>query len=336
MTKKIKILITGTAGFIGFHLANKLLKKKINVIGIDNINNYYDIILKKKRNAILLKNKNYKFYKIDISNKGKLNKVFEKNKITYVINLAAQAGVRYSLKEPMKYIQSNLLGFFNVLELSKKYKIKHFLYASTSSVYGINHKLPFMESDDTSHPLQLYAATKKSNELMAHSYSYLFNLPTTGLRFFTVYGPWGRPDMSLFQFTENAISKKHLKIFNYGNHSRDFTYIDDIVLMITSLIKKIPKKNKKRKISASNSTAPYRVVNLSCGKKVKLMNFVREIGKNLNVKLKIQYFPMQLGDIKETLSSKKLIRNIIKCPTPTNYKIGVKKFIDWYKSIYVH
>ena len=331
----MKVLITGTAGFIGFHLAKRLLKKKISVIGVDNINSYYDINLKKKRNSILLKDKNYKFYKINISNFNKLNHIFKKNKITHVINLAAQAGVRYSLKEPMKYIESNLLGFFNILDLSKRYKIRHFLYASTSSVYGINHKLPFEENDDTSHPLQLYAATKKSNELMAHAYSYLFNLPTTGLRFFTVYGPWGRPDMSLFKFTHNAINNKPLQIFNYGNHSRDFTYVDDIVTMIVNLLKKIPKKNLKRKIVASNSTAPYRVVNLSCGKKVKLMNFVKEIGKNLNIKLKVKYLPMQPGDIKEKLSSKKNIKKIIKYPKPIDYKIGVKKFIHWYKSFYL-
>ena len=235
----MKILVTGSAGFIGFHLAKRLVEKKINVIGVDNINSYYDINLK-KRNSILTKNKFYKFNKLDISNK-KLENIFKKYKITHVVNLAAQAGVRYSLQEPYKYIQSNLLGFFNILDLSKKYKVKHLLYASTSSVYGINNKLPYKENNDTSHPLQLYAATKKSNELMAHSYSHLFNLPTTGLRFFTVYGPWGRPDMSLFKFTKCALENKPLQVFNFGNHSRDFTYVDDIVTMIEKFLIKFQK-----------------------------------------------------------------------------------------------
>lgn len=331
----MKILVTGSAGFIGFHLAKRLVEKKINVIGVDNINSYYDINLKKKRNSILTKNKFYKFNKLDISNKKKLENIFKKYKITHVVNLAAQAGVRYSLQEPYKYIQSNLLGFFNILDLSKKYKVKHLLYASTSSVYGINNKLPYKESNDTSHPLQLYAATKKSNELMAHSYSHLFNLPTTGLRFFTVYGPWGRPDMSLFKFTKCALENKPLQVFNFGNHSRDFTYVDDIVTMIEKLLNKVPKKNLKQKIDPSNSSAPYRVVNLSCGEKIKLMDFIKEIEKNLNVKLKIKYLPMQPGDIKETLSSKQNIKKIIKYPKPKNYKLGVKNFINWYKSFYL-
>ena len=258
-------LVTGSAGFIGFHFSLFLLQKKKRVVGIDNINNYYDQKLKKDRLKILKKYKNFIFHKIDITNEKKLEFVFNKYKFYYVINLAAQAGVRYSVSNPEKYISTNINGFFNVINLSHKKKIKHFLYASTSSVYGKNENYPLKEDFSSSHPAQIYAATKKSNEMIAHSYSSIFNLPTTGLRFFTVYGPWGRPDMALFKFTKNIIKKKKIELYNHGDHIRDFTYIDDIVKSIYLILNKIPKKNKLynfKKMNPKNSYCPFRILNI--------------------------------------------------------------------------
>ena len=241
----MKILITGCAGFIGYHLSKYLIKKNINVIGVDNINNYYDTKLKKDRlkNLFITNKKKFSFYKTDIHNQKKFELIFKKNKrITHVINLAAQAGVRYSITNPNTYVKSNLVGFANVLENCKCYKVKNLIFASTSSVYGSNKKMPYKESDDTDSPIQFYAATKKSNEVMAYSYSHLYNINTIGLRFFTVYGPWGRPDMALFKFTKNILAGKKIDVYNHGNHSRDFTYIDDIVDAIFLLINRKEKK----------------------------------------------------------------------------------------------
>ena len=238
------ILVTGCAGFIGFHLAKKLIEKNLLVVGIDDLNKYYDVKLKKDRLKILnktTKRGKFKFYKTDISKIDDIKKVFKKHNIDYVVHLAAQAGVRYSIQNPEAYVKSNLVGFANILENCKNNKVKHLLYASTSSVYGSNTKFPYKEKHRTDHPIQFYAATKRSNELMAHSYSHLFKLPTTGLRFFTVYGPWGRPDMALYKFTKNIIQNKYIDLYNKGNHSRSFTYIDDIVFAIISLLKKTPK-----------------------------------------------------------------------------------------------
>ena len=241
--KKNKILITGSAGFIGFHVCKTFLKNNYSVCGIDNLNDYYDVKLKKDRtNFLKNKFKNYKFIKIDISNKKSLEKLFKIKRFDTVINLAAQAGVRYSIKNPDAYVKSNLQGFCNLIELSTKYKIKHFVYASTSSVYGMNQKQPLSEKDNVDHPIQFYAATKRSNELIAHAYSHLFNLPTTGLRFFTVYGPWGRPDMALFLFTKNILKNKPIEIFNNGDHIRDFTYVDDVAKSVFYVSKKKTKK----------------------------------------------------------------------------------------------
>ena len=240
--KKIQ-LVTGVAGFIGFSLALSLLKKKYKIIGIDNLNNYYDINLKKSRLKILKKFKNFEFIKIDLKQYKDLNKIFIKKKINIVYHLAAQAGVRYSIEAPRAYINSNIIGFFNVLELCKTHRIKHLIYASSSSVYGANKNFPFSESDNCTHPIQLYAATKLSNESMAHSYSALYKLPTSGVRFFTVYGPWGRPDQALFLFTKNILENKKINLFNYGNHTRDFTYIDDVIEGLIKIGKKIPTNN---------------------------------------------------------------------------------------------
>ena len=331
------ILITGSAGFIGYHLAKKLLKNNFKVLGLDNLNSYYDVKLKKDRIRDLKKisKKNFSFHKIDIENYKKLSNFFNKYKIKYVVNLAAQAGVRYSLTNPEKYISTNLVGFFNVLDLSKKKKIKHLIYASTSSVYGDVHKLPLKEKFSATHPLQLYAATKRSNELMAHSYSNLFNLPTTGLRFFTVYGPWGRPDMALFKFTKLILENKKINIFNYGKHSRDFTYVDDIVEGIFKLLNKIP-KNRKDNINQdpSKSISPFEIYNIGNSNKVDLMKYIQEIEKNLKKISKKKYLKLQQGDIKDTLSSTKKLKDAINYKPRTTYKVGVKNFVNWYLDYY--
>lgn len=334
----MNILVTGCAGFIGFNLCNSLLKNKKNKIyGIDNLNNYYSIKLKKDR-LKLLKKKNFFFFKVNILNKKKLFYIFKKNKIQIIIHLAAQAGVRYSLLNPEVYVDTNIKGFFNILEISKIFKVKKLIYASTSSVYGLNKNLPFKEKNAADHPIQLYAATKRANELMAHSYSYLYKIPTIGLRFFTVYGPWGRPDMALFKFTKNILKNKNIDLFNYAKHSRDFTYIDDVVNIIINLINKSVKGFKnwnKNNPDSSFSPAPFRIYNVSNGSRISLINFLKEIEKNLNKKAKINYLPLQKGDIQDTLSCTKLLNRTIKIKKKTNYKNGIKYFIDWYLNYYI-
>ncbi len=320
--KNKKYLITGSAGFIGFHLSKKLLTKGFIVIGIDNLNNYYDQKLKKDRNKILKKFKNYKFKKIDIRNYKKLESIFKKNLIHGVVNLAAQAGVRYSLKNPRSYIENNINGFFNILELSKKYKIKKLVYASTSSIYGLQKKFPLKENFNTDNPIQLYAATKKSNELMATSYSHLYKMDTVGLRFFTVYGPWGRPDMALFKFTKNIIMGKPIEVFNKGKHERDFTYVDDIVDGIINII-----INKKSKFGA-------KIFNIGNGKKIKLLKYIQLIEKNLKRKSKKKFLPLQKGDVIKTHSDTKLIKKHYNYQSKTEVSYGVKKFIEWYVSYF--
>ena len=327
----MNILVTGAAGFIGMHTCKKLLKNH-KVIGIDNFDKYYSVYLKKKRIEQLVKNRNFYFTKIDIRNNSKLNKIFKKFKPKIVIHLAAQAGVRYSLKNPEKYIQSNILGFFNILENCKKNNTKKLIYASTSSVYGNIKKFPFKENMSTSAPLSVYAVTKKTNELLAYSYHHLYNLKTIGLRFFTVYGPWGRPDMSLFKFTKNIIENKKIDLYNNGDHARDFTYVEDVAKIIYKLTKKPSKKDKSwsKKNSPDTSLAPYKILNISGGEKISLKNFVLEIEKNLNKKSKKNYLPMQMGDIKETLSSKTNLNQYLSDIKFTSYKNGIKSFIKWY------
>ncbi len=321
MNKKI-FIITGSAGFIGFHLSLKLLKNGYQVIGIDNLNNYYDINLKKNRNKILKKFKNYKFEKIDIKNSKKLDSVFKKKKIYCVINLAAQAGVRYSLINPKSYIDNNILGFFNVLDAVRKNKVQKFVYASTSSVYGLQTKFPLKEKFNTDKPIQLYAATKKSNEVMAASYSHLYKINTIGLRFFTVYGPWGRPDMALFKFTKNILKGKPIEIFNKGKHVRDFTYVEDIVNGIFKIILS-------KKIN-SNS----KIYNIGNGKKISLLKYIQLIEKNLMKKSKKNFLPLQKGDVIKTHSDTSLLKKDYKYYPMSSVEYGVKKFIDWYLSYY--
>ena len=323
MTKKY-IIITGCAGFIGFSLCKVLANKNYNVIGIDNINNYYDPKIKIDRLKLLKKFKRFKFFKINIINFKKLDLLFKRFKPKYVVNLAAQAGVRYSIKNPNDYYQSNILGFYNVITLCKNHGIKHLIFASTSSVYGDKQKFPLKENFEISKPIQFYAATKACNEVIAYSFSSIYKLPITGLRFFTVYGPWGRPDMALFKFTESILSNKFLKVYNYGNHVRDFTFIDDIVYSIFKLIKMSPKKEK----------IPYRILNIGRGKPIKLMKFIRLIEKNLNLKAKIKFKNLQKGDIKETHSDIGKLYKLINFKPKINVEKGIKKFLDWYISYF--
>ena len=321
----MKVMLTGCAGFIGFHLAKKLIENNYHVIGLDSLNNYYSTKIKKDRLKILFssKKKKFKFYKIKLENKNRLKQIFLKNKIDIVINLAAQAGVRYSLINPEQYLKSNIVGFFNLIDLSKSYKIKHFIYASTSSIYGDEKKMPLKENFPCNDPLQFYAATKKSNEMIAKSYSNLFKLKSTGLRFFTVYGPWGRPDMALFKFTSSILQKKPIEIFNYGNHKRDFTYIDDIVQGIFNIVKN---KNRINKI--------YEIVNLGNGKPISLMKYVRLIEKELKISAKKKFVKKQKGDVVKTHSDINYAKKNYNFSPKTAPEQGVKKFIKWYKNYY--
>tara|TARA_B100001057_G_scaffold454204_1_gene499792 strand:+ start:1322 stop:2287 length:966 start_codon:yes stop_codon:yes gene_type:complete len=321
----MNFLITGSAGFIGFHLCNKLLQNKKNILfGVDNLNDYYDVRLKNKRNNILIKKySNYIFKKIDISDKSKLFNNFKNKKIDIVINLAAQAGVRYSITNPETYIKSNIVGFFNVLELSKNKKVKHLLYASSSSVYGQNDKFPIKEEFNTSSPISMYAASKKSNEILAHAFAYTYKLKCTGLRFFSVYGPYGRPDMALFKFVKNIKNNKKIELYNGGNHERDFTYVDDVVDSIVILIKK-PSINK----------ISHQILNIGFGKSIKLMDFVILIEKYLSKKASVKKLKLQTGDVRKTHSDiKKLIKKI-KFKPITGIEEGVKNFISWYNTYY--
>ncbi len=333
--KRKKILITGAAGFIGFSLSKSLLKFGYDVIGIDNINNYYSKNLKFDRIRILKKFKNFKFYKIDLRNRKRVKSFFTQNKIEIVYHLAAQAGVRHSIKYPEDYASNNLLGFFNIMDLSRIFKVNHFIFASTSSVYGLNKKLPFSETDPVNHPSQFYAATKRSNELMAHSYSCIYGLKCTGVRFFTVYGPWGRPDMALFKFVKNIIQKKPIDVFNNGNHVRDFSYIDDVVECLKKIKNKYPKKNKSlNSNNPSRSSASYQILNIGNQSKVKLMDYIKEIEINLDQKAIKNFLKIQQGDIPNSYSKIINTNKIIKYKFKTDYKKGIKNFIMWFKEYY--
>ena len=319
----MKILVTGCAGFIGFHLSVLLLKKNVKVIGIDNINDYYDIKLKKNRIKILKNYKNFTFYKFDLINKKKLNSVVLKNNIKTIIHLAAQAGVRYSIKNPNSYFKNNLEIFFNILEISKQNKIKHLLFASTSSVYGENLTFPSKEKDNTDKPLSFYAATKKSNEVMAYTYANIYKIPCTALRFFTVYGPYGRPDMALFKFTKNILENKKIELYNKGEHFRDFTYIDDIIKGIFSIIYK-PKRDK----------VPYNIFNIGNGKSRKLIDYLFYIEKKLGKKAKIKTLPLQKGDIIKTHSDIRLLKKFSNYQPRVDIEEGISKFVDWFTDYY--
>ena len=333
---KTKIYITGSSGFIGFHLARKLLDKGFKVHGFDSMNNYYDVKLKKSRLDILKKKKNFFFTKGNLENKKILNNSIVNFKPEIIIHLAAQAGVRYSIDNPEAYLKSNIFGTFNIIQIAKKIKVKHLIIASSSSVYGANKKIPFKEIDKTDLQISFYAATKKSSESLAHSYSALWKLPITMLRFFTVYGPWGRPDMAYFKFTKNILEGKKINIYNNGKMYRDYTYIDDVIDGIYKLLNKVPKI--KQKISFKNDSlspvAPFRIVNIGNTKKVYLLDFISTLEKELDKKSIRNEMPMQKGDVQSTLSKTRLLKEIINYNPNTSYRFGIKKFIDWYRAYY--
>jgi len=332
----MKIFITGSSGFIGFHLSKKLLDKGNTVHGFDSMNNYYDVRLKKARYQILKKYKKFSFTKGKIENQKTLSRSILKFKPKIIIHLAAQAGVRYSIEKPRIYLDSNITGTYNVIELAKKVNVKHLLIASSSSVYGANKKLPFKEIDKTETQLSIYAATKKSTESIAHSYSNIWKIPITMLRFFTVYGPWGRPDMALFKFTKGIINKKKIDIYNQGKMYRDFTYIDDIVDAINGLINKAPnlKQLGKIKNDTLSPIAPFRILNIGNTHKVYLLDFINALEKQLGKKAIRNYMSMQKGDVKMTLSDTYLLKKITGYKPKTNYKTGIKKFLKWYLDYY--
>ncbi len=333
----MKILVTGAAGFIGFHTSLKLLQRDDEVIGIDNLNDYYDVSLKESRLNRLKEKAHFQFIKLDLADRDGMEKLFQDHQFDRVINLAAQAGVRYSIENPRTYIDANIVGFLNILEGCRHTNVPHLSYASSSSVYGANVKQPFAESDNVDHPVSLYAASKKSNELMAHTYSNLFSLPTTGLRFFTVYGPWGRPDMALFKFTKGIIEGTPIDVYNHGDMYRDFTYIDDIVEGVIRITDKIPKANTKwdgLDPDPSSSFAPYKVYNIGNNAPVKLMDFVHAIEDSIGKKANINMMPIQPGDVPSTCADVSALVNDIGFKPATSVKEGVQHFVDWYKSYY--
>jgi UDP-glucuronate 4-epimerase len=331
--KKI-ILVTGSAGFIGFHISHLLLKKNYKVIGLDNLNNYYSVSLKKSRNKILKKFKNYTFIKVDICKKDRIIKICKKFKINYILHLAAQAGVRYSIKNPEIYIKNNLLGFFNVIDAARLCEIKHFVYASSSSVYGLNKKKSFKEKDTTDHPISLYGATKKSNEIIAHSYSYIYGLPVTGLRFFTVYGSFGRPDMSLFLFVKKIIEGKKIDIFNYGKMKRSFSYIDDVSKAVYKILFKIPKYKNIKKLTSDISSAPFQIYNVGNPKAIKLLDYIRIIELCLKKKSIKMFSKLQLGDVVSTKANVDKIKRNINFKTSNDINSGIISFVTWYKKYF--
>ena len=314
-----KVLVTGAAGFIGFHTAKALLNKGTKVIGIDNLSTYYDVSLKKARIAQLILDANFTFYHENINNFEALKKIFSQNHIDIICNLAAQAGVRYSIENPFVYQESNIKGFLNLLEMARKFPVYNFVYASSSSVYGNNTKLPFSVEDNVDTPISLYAATKRSDELMAFTYNHLYNIPLTGLRYFTVYGPWGRPDMALFIFTRAILNKKPIDIYNFGKMKRDFTYIDDIV---------------DGTISSLNNPFPYELFNLGNSKTVQLMDLITLIEKELGIEAKKNFLPLQPGDVPETYADIEKSKKMLGFNPKTSINIGIRNFIHWYRNHY--
>ncbi|HDG1687010.1 TPA: NAD-dependent epimerase [Kluyvera cryocrescens] len=332
----MKYLVTGAAGFIGFHISQRLLAAGHQVVGIDNLNDYYDISLKQAR-LDQLSSADFHFVKMDLADTSAMAALFAEHKFDRVIHLAAQAGVRYSLENPHAYAQANLVGHLNVLEGCRHNKVQHLLYASSSSVYGLNRKMPFSTDDSVDHPVSLYAATKKANELMSHTYSHLYGLPTTGLRFFTVYGPWGRPDMALFKFTKAILDGKSIDVYNYGKMKRDFTYIDDIVEAIIRLQDVIPEANSDWTVetgSPATSSAPYRVYNIGNSSPVELMDYITALEEAIGVKAEKNMMPMQPGDVLETSAETQPLYDLVGFRPQTSVKDGVKNFVDWYRAFY--
>lgn len=332
----MRIIVTGSAGFIGHNLSLQLLAQNHEVIGIDNLNDYYDVNLKKARLAQLEAKPGFTFYLEDIANREAIDAIFQKHPSDVLVNLAAQAGVRYSIENPHSYVQSNMVGFINVLDAAQKTGVKNVVYASSSSVYGANKTMPFSETHNIDHPLSLYAASKKANELMAHTYSHLHNLPTTGLRFFTVYGPWSRPDMAMFKFTDAILNDRPIDVYNYGKHRRDFTYIDDIVAGIILCIETPAKPDDTWQGETPNpatSAAPYRVYNIGCNQPVELMDYIEALEDALGKKAEKNLLPMQAGDMPDTYADVGALKELGYKPT-TQVKDGVKAFVKWYRDFY--
>lgn len=332
----MKFLVTGAAGFIGFHTCKRLLEAGHQVVGLDNMNDYYDVNLKQAR-LDLLQSSLFRFYKVDLADRQGIAELFAEEKFDRVIHLAAQAGVRYSLENPHAYADSNLIGYLNILEGCRHNTVEHLLYASSSSVYGLNRKMPFSTDDSVDHPVSLYAATKKANELMAHTYSHLYGIPTTGLRFFTVYGPWGRPDMALFKFTKAMLEGKSIDVYNYGKMKRDFTYVDDIVEAIVRVQDVIPQPNPEWSVengSPADSSAPYRVYNIGNSSPVELMDYITALEEALGTIAEKNMMPIQPGDVLETSADTKPLYDLVGLKPQTSVKEGVQNFVDWYKAYY--
>ena len=332
-----KVLVTGAAGFIGFHLARRLLKDGYHVVGVDNINPYYEVALKEARLEALKKESNFTFFKLDLCDRKQLEDIFGGMGFDVVVNLAAQAGVRYSIENPYAYVDSNLVGFVNILECCRHNQVKHLVFASSSSVYGANTKMPFSVHHNVDHPVSLYAATKKANELMAHTYSHLYRLPCTGLRFFTVYGPWGRPDMALFLFTRAILEDKPIKVFNHGKMQRDFTYIDDIIEGVVRVMGRLPEANPTWNGDAPDpgtSSAPYKVYNIGNNNPVALIKFIEVIESVLGLKARKEFMDMQPGDVTATYADVDDLMADVGFKPATPIETGIERFVEWFKEFY--
>jgi UDP-glucuronate 4-epimerase len=333
----MKLLVTGAAGFIGYHTAERLLARGDEVVGLDNLNPYYDVRLKEARLERLERQANFRFVKLDLEDREGIAKLFASERFARVVHLAAQAGVRYSIENPLAYIDSNVVGFANILEGCRHNGVEHLAYASTSSVYGANTKMPFSVHQNVDHPLSFYAATKKANELMAHTYAHLYQLPVTGLRFFTVYGPWGRPDMALFKFTRDILAGKPIDVFNYGNHRRDFTYVDDIVEGVVRVIDKVATPNPDWSgddPDPGTSAAPYRLYNIGNNRPVELMKYIATIEQCLGRKAELNLLPLQPGDVPDTYADvEDLVRDVGYRPQ-TRIEDGIARFVEWYRQYY--
>jgi UDP-glucuronate 4-epimerase len=333
----VKILVTGAAGFIGFHTAQKLLARGDEVVGLDNLNEYYDVRIKLARLAILERSPNFRFVKLDLADREGMAALFAAEKFHRVINLAAQAGVRYSIQNPLAYVDSNVVGFANILEGCRHNGVEHLVYASTSSVYGANTKMPFSVHQNVDHPLSFYAATKKANELMAHTYAHLYSLPVTGLRFFTVYGPWGRPDMALFLFTRNILEGKPIDVFNYGHHRRDFTFVEDIAEGVVRACDRVATPNHAWDSDAPDpgtARAPYRLYNIGNNQPVELMHYIEVLEQCLGKKAQMNLLPLQQGDVPDTWADIQDLQRDVGYTPATPVEVGVKQFVDWYLAYY--
>jgi len=332
-----KILVTGCAGFIGFHVAGRLLGQGHSVVGLDNLNDYYDVNLKRARLAQLEGRGSFRFFKVGLEDRDEVARLFEAGGFNRVVHLAAQAGVRYSLTHPHVYTQANLVGFTHILEGCRHHAVKHLVFASSSSVYGANTRMPFSVHDPVDHPVSLYAATKKANELMAHAYSYIYRLPCTGLRFFTVYGPWGRPDMALFQFTRAILEGQPIDVYNYGKMRRDFTYIDDVVEGVIRVMEKVPQPDpdwSSEKPACGSSSAPYRIYNIGNNSPVELGYFIEVLERKLGKKAKQNLLPLQEGDVPATYANVEDLARDVGFRPATPIEVGISRFVDWYREYY--